>query len=132
MFLKSSETNFDLVAKKIGAKLNNLVINSDILVIFIRILSTKSPMSRQIKIAKIWKLFFHMFHPNAHLLFQHGHCISLTRINLNCYYLETVYYSAWVVRLLSHIGYCRSYESAVATSGIKFISISAFVAVHYP
>ena len=34
IFLESSETHFDLVASKIGAKLNNLVIYGDILVNF--------------------------------------------------------------------------------------------------
>ena len=34
IFLESSETRFDLVASKIGAKLNNFVIYDDILVNF--------------------------------------------------------------------------------------------------
>ena len=41
--LESSETHFDLVASKIRAKLINLVIYSDILVNFLRKLSTNQP-----------------------------------------------------------------------------------------
>ena len=47
--LETSETQFDLFASKIGATLNNLVINGDILVNFLRILSKKSPIHQKNK-----------------------------------------------------------------------------------
>ena len=56
--LESSETHFDIVASKIGAKLKKLVIYDDILVEFLQILSTKSIISQKIKIANIGKIFF--------------------------------------------------------------------------
>ena len=55
-FSESSETHFDLVTSKIGAKLNNLVIYGDILVNFLRNLITKSTISQNLKIAKLWRL----------------------------------------------------------------------------
>ena len=56
--LAFSETLFDLVASKCGAKLNNLVIYDDILVNFLRILSTKSIISQKLKISKIKKIVY--------------------------------------------------------------------------
>ena len=54
VFLESSETQFDLVAPKIG--LINLVIYSNNLVNFLRILRTKSTtISQKLKIAEIEK-----------------------------------------------------------------------------
>ena len=73
ILLESSETNFDLVACKIGAKLNNLVIYGDIMVNFLRILSIKSIISQKLKIGKS---FFHSFENIAQLFetkIQCGH-----------------------------------------------------------
>ena len=48
--------DFDLVARKIGAKLLNLVIYGDILVNILRNLSSKSIVTHKIKMAIIRKL----------------------------------------------------------------------------
>ena len=48
-FLESSETHFDLVTNKIGAKFNNLIIYGDMLVNLLRILNTKSTITQKIK-----------------------------------------------------------------------------------
>ena len=47
-----------------------LVIHSDIVINFLRILSTKSTISQKIKITKMGKLFFHRFQNIVHLLGQ--------------------------------------------------------------
>ena len=57
-FLESSKTHFDIVATKIGVKLNNLVIYGDILVNFLRILITKLTISQKNKNCKIIFSFF--------------------------------------------------------------------------
>ena len=51
--LESSGTYFDLVASKIGAKRNNLVIYGEILVNFLKMFSTKSAISQKLNIAKL-------------------------------------------------------------------------------
>ena len=54
IFIESSETDFNLVASEIGAELNNLVAYGDILVNFLRILSTKPDYIQKLIIAKMW------------------------------------------------------------------------------
>ena len=65
--LSSFFRHFDLDASKIGAKVNNLVIYGDILVNFLKNLSTKSNISQKLKIGKIVKFIFHSFHNIAQL-----------------------------------------------------------------
>ena len=88
--LEYSGTHFDhLFASKIEAKLNNLEIDGDILVNFLRILSTNRPY---LKKTKLEKLIFDPFQHIAHLSLcmdisegwiggkgRGGVCMSLTR-----------------------------------------------------
>ena len=66
IFLESSETHFDLV---VSIKFHN-IIYGDIVVYFLKTFSTKSIISRKMKIAKIRKLLFHRFKTIAHFLGQ--------------------------------------------------------------
>ena len=69
--LEYSETNFDLVASKIGAKLNNLIIYSDILVNFLRIFSKENqPYTKPNRQSQKFEIFFHKFQNIIHLLKQ--------------------------------------------------------------
>ena len=74
IFLESSETHFDLFTSRIiGTKRNNFVIYGDILVNFLRILSTKSTNTNKNHkmVFSIGFRTFHIFYPDL-ITFERG------------------------------------------------------------
>ena len=100
----SSETHFDLVARKIGEKLENLVIYGDILVDFLRILNTKLGLSQKLKIAKLRKFVLHPLHDIAHLLSK-----KIGHFSLFSNHFEGPFSLKKIVKLFNHKFYHTAY-----------------------
>ena len=96
IFLESSETHFDLFASQNVPKLNNL----DILVNFLRILSTKSTMShKKMHKSETWFCVrfstLRIFHANVAISEWIRVCISLTRKN-PIFFLYPAHYFVYI------------------------------------